>query len=390
MNRKLQTARRQLDRLEWEHARAVRTGQARVAFDLEPQIRDARWAVEDLDRAAGTASVRAARRTAAGLDLVLGAVAVLVMAFSLGNVHRFATGHGIADPLGWLLAPAVDLALVGSLMADAYLSRHGADAGRWAAALRWFAGSATLTLNSWDAVRAGAPGDVLGTVVPPLLMLILAEAAPRYRRGAHAVVEAVRTEVQTQRPDAPADASRTGATSATGSTRDARPAVADDPAPVEADTAGQPAAAPAPETTVEAAPGAASEDVAATASEGASERPSAPRPRPRTAASGRAAGRASGRARQVPGAGRTVRPVRTDAELLEALTELRTGAERPISQRAALAALGIGAPRLRALLAEHDVSLDPLPMPAPRPLRAVEADDQEQVDAELVAAGGGR
>ncbi|SCE48318.1 Protein of unknown function [Streptomyces sp. DvalAA-14] len=71
------------------------------------------------------------------------------------------------------------------------------------------------------------------------------------------------------------------------------------------------------------------------------------------------------RAPQTPGTGRTVRPVRTDAELLDALRDLRTGAVGPVSQRAALAALGIGVPRLRALLADHDLTLDPIPAPAP-------------------------
>jgi hypothetical protein len=360
-----------LERLEWDHARALRVGGAatRVAFDLEPRIRDARWAVEDEQRAVDTRSVRAARRTAAVLDVALAVVAVLVMAFSLGNVHRFAVGHGVHDPLGWLLAPAVDLALIGSLSADAFLSRHGQDAGSWAAALRWFAGCATLTLNAWDAITRAAVGDVVATAVPPLLLLLLAEAAPRLRQRAHAVVEAVRTEVQTQRTDAP----RTGETSATP---DARPSGADAPADDIAVPAGQSATAPASESASEDVPIPAPES----ASEAAHERPSSPRPKPRTAAFGGA----SKRVRQASGAGRTARPVRTDDELLAALTEMRTGASEPISQRRALAELGIGALRLRALLTEHGASLDPLPLPAPRPLRAVET-DQDAAPASVLA-----
>ncbi|MBV9024245.1 MAG: hypothetical protein JO362_10740 [Streptomycetaceae bacterium] len=356
MNRKLQAARRQLERLEWEHARALPDSATKL--HLEAQIRDARWAVEDEQRAVDTRSVRAARRTAVVLDLVLIVVAVLVMVFSLGNVHRFAVGHGVLDPLGWLLAPAVDLALVGSLSADAFLSRHGSDAGGWAAALRWFAGLATLTLNAWNALTRGAVGDIVATVIPPLLLLLLAEAAPRLRQRAHLVVEAVRTQTQ-RTPDAP----RTGATPATP---DARPTGADERADDTAVPAGQPATAPASDT----APKTTSEDVSASAFEGAHEHPSAPRPKPRTAASGRA----SGRTRQTSGAGRNARPVRTDEELIAELLELRTGASEPFSQRAAQAALGIGAPRLRALLATYGLTLDPIPLPAPRPLRAVETE----------------
>ncbi len=78
---------------------------------------------------------------------------------------------------------------------------------------------------------------------------------------------------------------------------------------------------------------------------------------PRAAQGARAAG---------PGAGKTARAVRSDDELLADLRELRTGADRPLSQRAVLAALGIGVPRLRALLDAHGRILDPLPLPAPR------------------------
>lgn len=71
------------------------------------------------------------------------------------------------------------------------------------------------------------------------------------------------------------------------------------------------------------------------------------------------------RSRQTPGAGRNARPVRTEAELLDALRELRTGADKPLSQRQVLTALGIGVPRLRALLDAHGLTLDPLPAHAP-------------------------
>lgn len=81
------------------------------------------------------------------------------------------------------------------------------------------------------------------------------------------------------------------------------------------------------------------------------------------------------RARQAPGAGKTQRPVRTDDDLLAHLNELRTGADAPLSQRQALAALGIGVPRLRALLDTHGLTLDPIPAPAP--LHLVDTDQQQ-------------
>jgi hypothetical protein len=113
-------------------------------------------------------------------------------------------------------------------------------------------------------------------------------------------------------------------------------------APVTVDDAGQPATAPTP--TPDPAPVAAPVDTAS--------------PAPRRS-------KKPQRARQTPGAAKNARPVRTDAELLDALHTLRTGATAPLSQRAVLAALGIGVPRLRTLLADHDLTLDPLPAAAP-------------------------
>jgi hypothetical protein len=203
MNRRVQAARRELERLEWEHARALRNEAHAMAFGLEPLIRDARWAVEDAQAAERSAPVRAARRTAALLDVVLAVVAGLVMAFSLGNIRLFALRHGVEPHIAWFLAPMVDLALIATLSADAFLSRNGQRPGGWAAALRWFAGLATLLLNTWDALTAGAPGDVTVHMVPPLLLVLLAEAAPHYRRGAAAVVAEARADTEQQPTDLP-------------------------------------------------------------------------------------------------------------------------------------------------------------------------------------------
>ena len=89
------------------------------------------------------------------------------------------------------------------------------------------------------------------------------------------------------------------------------------------------------------------------------------------------------RARQTPGAAKNARPARTDAELLDALHTMRTGAPAPLSQRAVLAALGIGVPRLRTLLADHSQTLDPLPAPAAAPLHLVDTDQQQDSAAAL-------
>ena len=122
------------------------------------------------------------RRTGRAVDAALWAVAGLVGAFSFANVHGVAVAHGTSDPEAWLLAPIVDIALLTGITADATLSRYGARSGAWGAVLRWFCGAATWLLNIWDAVTSGDIGAVVTHSVPPIVLILLAEAAPRYRQ----------------------------------------------------------------------------------------------------------------------------------------------------------------------------------------------------------------
>ncbi|WP_131769198.1 winged helix-turn-helix domain-containing protein [Candidatus Protofrankia californiensis] len=122
------------------------------------------------------------RRLGRALDAGLWLVAGLVAVYSLANVHTAARGHGTADPQAWLLAPIVDIALFVAITADAALSRHGERPDGWATGLRWFCGIATWTLNVWDAAASGDPGAIVAHSIPPVVLVLLAEAAPRYRQ----------------------------------------------------------------------------------------------------------------------------------------------------------------------------------------------------------------
>ncbi|MFB7669547.1 DUF2637 domain-containing protein [Kitasatospora sp. NPDC056138] len=125
-------------------------------------------------------------------------------------------------------------------------------------------------------------------------------------------------------------------------------------------TAGQPATAPPAMHVPDNSP-----EIAADVAE-----PPAPvRTKPRTAPAPR-------RARPLPGAAKNARPVRTDDELLAHLRQLLADADGPLSQRAVLAALGIGVPRLRTLLDANGLTLTPEPV---RPdLRLLDAIDQAE------------
>ncbi len=121
------------------------------------------------------------RRVGRALDGALWLVALLVGAYSLANVHSVAIGHHTDDPQAWLLAPIVDLALFAGITADSVLARHGLHPTRWGTGLRWFCGLATWTLNVWDAATSLDAGAIVAHSVPPVVLILLAEAAPRYR-----------------------------------------------------------------------------------------------------------------------------------------------------------------------------------------------------------------
>lgn len=172
MSKKLITARREVERLRMEAAGAV---------ESDVKIWEAGNRVSDLEQAESESAVNTARRAALVMDAALLIVALLTMGFSLQNIHDFAAQHGVQDPIAWFVAPAVDLALIAALLGDAVLSRHQLDAGKWATALRWYAGAATVVLNSWQSwAKLDAAGILLHTAMP-VLLFVLAEAASPYR-----------------------------------------------------------------------------------------------------------------------------------------------------------------------------------------------------------------
>jgi hypothetical protein len=189
MSAKLTKARRVVERL---HLQADGATPAQLA------IWEATNRVTDLETAARQAAVRTARRAAQLMDTVLLVVAALTMAFSLGNIHTFALNHQVADPIAWFLAPAIDLALVAALVGDAVLSRRQLGAGKWATALRWYTGAATLVLNGWEAVASQDPAAIVLHVIPPVLLFVLAEAAVPYRIQFAQTVRLAAGEVDSQ------------------------------------------------------------------------------------------------------------------------------------------------------------------------------------------------
>ncbi|MFF6933574.1 MULTISPECIES: extensin [unclassified Streptomyces] len=151
----------------------------------------------------------------AGLTKVLVTVAVVALAFTATNVTLFAIDHHISVYIAWLLDPMVAVALGAVLIVDGRLSEHGVQPSGWATGLRWFAGLGTWLMNCWGSLwPAGTPFgmpreiDPAGLVlhsIPPVLLIVLAEAITFYRRAILDRIAVLRDQVDTvvERVEAP-------------------------------------------------------------------------------------------------------------------------------------------------------------------------------------------
>lgn len=150
-----------------------------------------------------------------GLTKVLVTVAVVALAFTATNVTLFAIDHHISPWIAWLLDPMVAVALGAVLIVDGRLSEHGVKPSGWATVLRWFAGLGTWLMNCWGSLwpagsAFGVPRDVdpAGLVlhsIPPVLLIVLAEAITFYRRAILDRIAVLRDQVDTvvERVEAP-------------------------------------------------------------------------------------------------------------------------------------------------------------------------------------------
>ncbi|MGW6100592.1 hypothetical protein ACWFRK_41165 [Streptomyces sp. NPDC055157] len=151
-----------------------------------------------------------------GLTKVLVAVAVVALAFTATNVTLFAIDHHISVWIAWLLDPMVAVALGAVLIVDGRLSEHGVHPSGWATGLRWFAGLGTWLMNCWASLwpagsSFGVPRqiDPAGLVlhsIPPVLLIVLAEAITFYRRAILDRIAVLRDQVDTavERVETPA------------------------------------------------------------------------------------------------------------------------------------------------------------------------------------------
>ncbi|MFD3838451.1 DUF2637 domain-containing protein [Streptomyces sp. NPDC058642] len=154
------------------------------------------------------------RITQRTVTVVMGIIALLAFVFSFGNVWALALRLGVPAPIAPLIAPMVDLSVVGLLVALRYLSLRGVPHEHMKAATRLMhvSGLLTLALNVAEPIVAGHYGRAAIDTVAPLLLLGWGAVGPQLLRSFHEVatntaepVPAAETEPVREPASAPAE-----------------------------------------------------------------------------------------------------------------------------------------------------------------------------------------
>ncbi|MBQ0827838.1 DUF2637 domain-containing protein [Streptomyces tagetis] len=129
------------------------------------------------------------RITQRTITVVMAVIALLAFVFSFGNVWNLALRLGVPNPIAPLIAPMVDLSVLGLLVALRHLSLRGVPAEdlKGANRLMHTSGFFTLALNIAEPIIAGHYGRACVDAVAPLLLLGWGAVGPALLRHFHAV-----------------------------------------------------------------------------------------------------------------------------------------------------------------------------------------------------------
>lgn len=127
---------------------------------------------------------RFTRRT---VTVVMAVIAALAFVFSFGNVWALALRLGVPHPIAPLIAPMVDLSVVGLLIALRFLALHGVPKAELKASTRLLhlCGLLTLALNTAEPLLAGRYGRACLDTVAPLLLLGWGHVGPAFLAQFH-------------------------------------------------------------------------------------------------------------------------------------------------------------------------------------------------------------
>ncbi|RSM80978.1 hypothetical protein DMH04_28875 [Kibdelosporangium aridum] len=149
--------------------------------------------------------------------MIMGTVIGLTFLFGFGNVLNLALRLGVPFWVAPLVAPAVDLSILGLLLGTRHLALTGAspDVLRPARRLLIFASVVTLALNVADPLVAGEYGKAVFDAVGPLLLIGWAEVGPGFLQAISAshAVSGEKSYVQvSKQPEVGRDAGQNEAT----------------------------------------------------------------------------------------------------------------------------------------------------------------------------------
>ncbi|MBT2906607.1 DUF2637 domain-containing protein [Streptomyces sp. McG8] len=130
------------------------------------------------------AEERFTRRT---VTVVKAVIAILAFVFSFGNVWALALRFGVPRPIAPLIAPMVDLSVVGLLVALRYLALRGVPKAELKAGTRLLhlCGLLTLALNTAEPLLTGRYGRACLDTVAPLLLLGWGHVGPAFLAHFH-------------------------------------------------------------------------------------------------------------------------------------------------------------------------------------------------------------
>ncbi|WPB91412.1 hypothetical protein [Streptomyces malaysiensis] len=114
----------------------------------------------------------------------MAAVVGLTFLFGFGTVWTLAVRLGVPPWVALLVAPAVDLSVLGLLLGNRYLALQGANREQLRPARRLliFSSLMTLALNVTDPLLAGQNGKAAFDAVGPLLLIGWAEVGQDFCR----------------------------------------------------------------------------------------------------------------------------------------------------------------------------------------------------------------
>ncbi|MFD5750793.1 DUF2637 domain-containing protein [Streptomyces sp. NPDC127033] len=130
------------------------------------------------------AEERFTRRT---VTVVMAVIAALAFVFSFGNVWALALRLGVPRPIAPLIAPMVDLSVVGLLVALRFLALRGVRKTELRAGTRLLhlCGLLTLALNTAEPLLTGRYGRACLDTVAPLLLLGWGHVGPAFLAQFH-------------------------------------------------------------------------------------------------------------------------------------------------------------------------------------------------------------